>query len=141
MVVFIRKMLFSCSQFDGIPYIFIQYFLLTVLDLLLGRNPELISGLVGGEYQSLATLAGGCRERIRGGLGGLGVGEGPDGGGLGVGDGPDGLIIKYYIIKVQILHKNPLKYASSAEGRRNHYCLFWVGNGYAIMGMQYAYVY
>ena len=75
-------------------------------DLLLGRNPEeLISGLVGGEYQSEATLAGGCRERIRGGAGGLGVGEGPDGGGLGVGDGPGGLRIKYYIIKVQLLHK------------------------------------
>ena len=77
-------------------------------DLLLGRNPELISGLVGGEYQSEATLAaGGCRERIRGGEGGLGVGEGrPGGEGLGVGDGPPdgGLIIKYYILNT-IIHE------------------------------------
>ena len=84
-------------------------------DLLLGRNPELISGLVGGEYQSEATLAGGCRERIRGGAGGLGVGEGPDGGGLGVGDGPGGLIIKYYIVKVQ-LHKKTFKKCIISSG-------------------------
>ena len=67
-------------------------------DLLLGRNPEVTSGLVGGENQSEATLAGGSLERMRGGpVAGLGVSEGPlegpDGGGRGVGDGPGGLLI------------------------------------------------
>ena len=73
-------------------------------DLLLGRNPEVTSGLVGGENQSEATLAGGSLERMRGGpVAGLGVNEGPlegpDGGGRGVGDGPGGLSIKYFFVK------------------------------------------